>query len=167
MPRPMSSRWPLARRPALAQLVAGLAMALALVPGSGCDEPEPADDGALLVGTIDIHHFCDMDAVVEVRLRAHWQACAMGDQGCEPPPRTQIEGDRATCPATDAIRELGVSLTHPGRYRVEAVAELTPGAPRIECFVDPDTDDTKIELPAERLRATTPLVLDEHGPCPP
>jgi hypothetical protein len=35
-----------------------------------------------------------------------------------------FDGDRHTCPATDADRELGVSLTHPGRYRIEAVAVL-------------------------------------------
>lgn len=145
----------------------GLAATVALAFGWGCDAPEPADPGAVLLATLDTHHFCDMDAVVEVRLRAHWQACAEGEPGCEPPPRTQLEGDRATCPATDATRELGVSLTHSGRYRVEAVAVLTTGGPRLECFVDPDTGDTRIELPDERLRGASPVVLDEHGPCPP
>lgn len=141
-------------------------MAVVLASGPGCDEPEP-EDGALLLATIDTHHFCDMDVVVEVRLRAHWQACAAGEQGCEPPPRTVIDGDRHTCPATDATRELGVSLTHAGRYRVEAVAVPTTGEPRLECFVDPDTGDTRIELPRARLWDQTPVVLDEHGPCPP
>lgn len=155
MPRPTAPRW----------LVAATAT-LALAGAPGCDEPEPTD-GALLVGTIDVHHFCDMDPVIEVRLRAHWQACAEGEQGCEPPPRTQLEGDRATCPATDATRDLGVSLTHPGRYRIEAVAVPTTGQPRIECFVDPETGSTEIELTHDRLLGGAPVVLDEHGACPP
>lgn len=140
-------------------------LVVALVLGPACDEAEP--EGSLLLGTIDTHHFCDMDAVVEVRLRAYWQACAQGEEGCEPPPRTQVEGDRYTCPATDATHELGVSLTHPGRYRVEAVAVLTVGQPRLECFVDPETGGTQIELPLDRLMDRAPVVLDEHGPCPP
>jgi hypothetical protein len=120
-----------------------------------------------VVATIDTHHFCDMDAVVEVRLRAHWQACPQAQRECEPPPRTMIEGDRYTCPATDATHELGVSLTHPGRYRMEAVAMLTTGLEERECFVDPTTGDTRIELPEARLVGAAPVVLDEHGDCPP
>lgn len=155
------------RRP---RFLAAGAVLVALAAGPGCDASEPdegADEGALLLGTIDTHHFCDMDAVVEVRLRAHWQACAEVEPGCEPPPRTQLEGDRYTCPATDATHELGVSLTHPGRYRVEAEAVLTVGPPRRECFVDPESGDTRIELPLDRLASRAPVVLDEHGPCPP
>ena len=156
MQRPRAPRWLVA---------AGALLGLVLAAAAGCDEPEPTL-GSLLVGTIDAHHFCDMDAVVEVQLRAHWQACAEGEQGCEPPPRTQLEGDRATCPATDATRDLGVSLTRPGRYRIEAVAVLTAGQPRIECFVDPETGSTQIEVTRDRLQ-DAPVVLDEHGPCPP
>lgn len=158
MRRPRAPRW---------LVVAGSILALgpALAAAPGCEEPEPIE-GTLLVGTIDTHHFCDMDAVVEVQLRAYWQACAEGEPGCEPPPRTQLEGDRATCPATDAARDLGVSLSHPGRYRIEAVAVLTTGEPRIECFVDPESGSTQIELTAERLRNAS-VVLEEHGACPP
>lgn len=147
--------------------VMGSAMAwvVALVLGPGCDAPEQADEAALLA-TLDTHHFCDMDAVVEVRLRAHWQACTAGERGCEPPPATVVDGDRYTCPATDATHELGVALTHPGRYRVEAVAVLTTLQEQPECFVDPSTGDTRIELCRERLEQA-PVVLDEHGPCPP
>jgi hypothetical protein len=143
-----------------------MAWAMALGLGSGCDAPERADDAPLLA-TLDTHHFCDMDAVVEVRLRAHWQACVAGEPGCEPPPATIADGDRYTCPATDATHELGVSLTHPGRYRVEAVAVLTTLQEQPECFVDPSTGDTRIELSRERLLEQAPVVLDEHGPCPP
>jgi len=141
-------------------------LGLALATASACDAPAP-EDGTLLLATIDTHHFCDDSAVTEVRLRAHWQACAADEPGCEPPPHTVIDGDRYTCPATDATHELGVSLTHTGRYLVEAVAVLTTGAPRLECFVDPSTDDTRIELPRSRLEEPSPVVLDEHGPCPP
>lgn len=144
----------------------GLGVAMALAVGPGCDEPEPLID-ALLVGTIDTHHFCDMEDVVEVRLRAHWEDCAEGEEGCEPPPRTQFEGDRYSCPATDGFYHLGVSLPHSGRYRIEAVAVLTTGEPRLECFIDPYTDDTHVELPRDRLLGLVPVVLDEHEPCPP
>jgi hypothetical protein len=143
----------------------GLAMLLTAGLGWGC-EPEP-DDGALVLAIIDTHHFCDQDEVVEVRLRAHWQACPQVQRECQPPPRTVVEGDRYTCPATDATHELGVSLTHPGRYRMEAVAITTTGLERLECFVDPATGDTRIELSEDRLVGPSPLVLDEHGECPP
>lgn len=140
--------------------------ALLVAAGLGCDVPEPVE-GALLLGTLDTHHFCDMDAVVEVRLRAWWQACPQAQRECEPPPHTQVQGDRYSCPATDATHELGVSLTHPGRYRIEAVALLTTGREEVECFVDPTRGDTQIELPEARLEGEAPVVLDEHGACPP
>jgi hypothetical protein len=156
------------RRPSASRSLAAVGLAvLGLVAAAGCDEAEPAEAGALLLGTIDTHHFCDTAEVVEVRLRAHWQACAEGEEGCEAPPHPRAEGDRYTCPATDATHELGVSLTHPGRYRVEAVAVPTAGEPRLECFVDPETGDTRIELPRDRLWSQSPVVLDEHGACPP
>lgn len=158
-------RWPADRRLACSLVGAVLLPLL----GVGCSPPEPAE-GALLLATLDTHHFCDMDAVLGVRLRAHWQACPATERECEPPPRTVLEGDRYTCPATDAHYDLGVRLTHPGRYRVEAVAELTPDGELVECFVDPDSGDARIELPTERLEgdddAQAVVVLPEHGPCP-
>ncbi len=143
----------------------GLA-ALVAATGSGCDAPEP-DEGSLLLATLDTHHFCDMDAVVEVRLQAYWQACPEAQRECEPPPNPEIEGDRYSCPATDPTHQLGVSLTHPGRYRIEAVAGLVTGEQVVECFVDPTRGDTQIELPEARLVGRAPVVLDEHGACPP
>lgn len=143
----------------------GAALVLCAV---ACDEPEPAD-GALLLATLDAHHFCDMDGVVGVHLRARWQACAATEPGCEAPPSPAdavMDGDRLTCPATDATRDLGVRLTLPGRYRIEAVAEHTAADDRVECFVDPDTGGTRIELPEDRLADESPVVLHEHGPCP-
>jgi hypothetical protein len=145
---------------------AGGAIVLAAGVVGGCQAPAP-EAGALVLATLDTHHFCDDAAVVEVRLRAHWQACPQADRECSPPPRTVIEGDRYTCPATDATHELGVSLTHPGRYRMEAVARLTTGQEERECFVDPASGDPRIELPEARLLGQAPVVLDEHGECPP
>lgn len=150
-------------------LAAGLGVLAGCEPSEGAQEAE----GSLLLATLDTHHFCDMDPVVAVRLRALWQACPAVQADCEPPQAESavVEGDRFTCPATDAQHDLGVRLFHPGRYRIEAVAELTTGRERLECFVDPDTGDLEIELPEDRLwseaRGQTPVVLDEHEPCPP
>jgi hypothetical protein len=144
--------------------LAGLWVALAV--GVACDPPEPVEGARLLV-TLDTHRLCDTSAVVEVRLRASWQACPADERDCEPPPRTVIEGDRYTCPATDATHRLGVMLTHPGRYRVEAVAVLATGERAPECFLDPMTGEARIELSSERLGQQAPVVLDEHEPCPP
>lgn len=130
----------------------------------GCDPAEPLD-GGLLLGTIDTHHFCDVDTV-EVRLRAHWLACAEQDPDCEPPEATVVDGDRFTCPATEATRDLGVELSHAGRYRIEAVRILTSGPSVLECFTDPATGDTGVELPPERLFGASVVRLDQHGPCP-
>lgn len=154
-----------------AAVVSRMAMVVGSLLGSGCDglEANPEQDGWLLLATLDTHHFCDMDPVVEVRVRAHWQACAATEPGCEPPEATVIDGDRYTCPATDAHYDLGVMLTRPGRYRVEAVAELTTGQEQPECFVDPESEaagDVAIELPRTRLEGPSPVVLAEHGPCP-
>lgn len=144
-------------------ILGGLAIAAGLVVG--CDA-SPATASGLVLATLDTHHFCDMSSIVEVRLQARWQACLEDEPGCEAPPRPEVDGDRYTCPASDARHELGVELERPGRYRFEALAIPTAGAPMAECFVDPDTGEAFVELPRARLSAASPLVLDEHGPCP-
>lgn len=133
--------------------------------GVACDGPTPSSDQSLLA-TIDTYHFCDMDPVVGVQLRARWSACAREEPGCEPPEVLVVEGDRYRCPATDPSHDLGVELVEGGRYRVEAVAERTAGEPLVECFVDPEGGGADLELPWSRLATEAPLRLVEHGPCP-
>ena len=140
-------------------------MALPLLVATGCDESS-AGDGDLVLGRVDAFHFCDANGIESVRMGARWLACAADEPDCVPPPDTEIEGDLMTCPSTSPRRELGVELPGPGRYRVEALANHTAGDSFTECFVDPDTGSTEVELPRGRLDGPSPLVLEEHQPCP-
>ncbi len=130
----------------------------------GCDVE--SESGSLLLVTVDTAHFCDDSGVESVQLVARWLQCASDDAQCEPPDAQRIEGDRLTCPATDAQRTLGVSLSGPGRYQVEAVVMHTADPPRAECYVDPQSGSTEVDLPDDRLQGSSPVALDELGPCP-
>ena len=141
-----------------------IVVAWPLLASTGCDEPQRLE-GGLVLGTIEAQRLCDVNAV-EVRLVAHWLACPAVEPECEAPDPAQVEGDRFSCPAAAATHPLGVELTHPGVHRFEAVVVPTSGPPEAECFVDPQGGSIEVQLPSERLFAASPVVLDEHGPCP-
>lgn len=138
--------------------------ALWLVAGLGCEAPEPLE-GGLVVGTVDAYRLCDVNGV-EVRLLAQWQECVADEPECEPPADTTIAGDRFSCPSAEATRQLGVELASAGVYRIEVSTAQASGPARVECFVDPDSGDDRVELSATRLQEGPPKRLDEHRACP-
>lgn len=138
--------------------------ALWLVASAGCDEPEPLE-GGLIIGTVDAAPLCDVNGV-EVRIVAGWLDCLAAEPGCEPPEVTSFRGDRFSCPSTDATRDLGVEVSHPGVYRVELQTSQASGPAKVECFTEGGAAEGGVELSSARLAEGPPLMLDRHGPCP-
>lgn len=135
-----------------------------LVLGLGCDEPR-ALDGGVIIGEIDAYRLCDVNGV-DVRLVARWQDCAAGESDCEPPSATTREGDRFSCPSAEPTRDLGVELSEPGAYRIEVHTGQVSGPAKVECFVDPDSGEDRVELSATQVREGAAVMLDDHGACP-
>lgn len=139
-----------------------LALALAL---TGCDDEPERLEGGLVLGTVDAFRLCDVNAT-ELRVVAQWLACPPQQPDCEPPEATEVKGDRFSCPSAGPTVALGVEPTSPGRYQVEVRSVNVSGPDERECFVDPDTGEAFVDLPAERLFEGSPVGLDEHGACP-
>lgn len=123
---------------------AKVAVAVGLLTACG-DTLAPLDGGtsgtaeasATVLAVIDSNHFCDMDGVVDVVLRAVPQ-CASGEDECELP--ASVEGTVFTCPAIDPTALLAVEVPSAGRYRIAAVVHFTTGESTSECFSSQDGD---------------------------
>ncbi|MEM9457861.1 MAG: hypothetical protein AAGF11_27020 [Myxococcota bacterium] len=139
-------------------------LGVVLVIGLGCDAPQ-ALDGGVIIGEIDAYRLCDVNGV-DVRLVARWLDCAAGEPDCEPPPATTREGDRFSCPSAEGTRDLGVELPDPGVYRIEVHTAQASGPAKVECFVDPDSGEDRVELSATQVREGAAVMLDDHGTCP-
>jgi hypothetical protein len=119
-------------------------ISLAIAVAIGCASDAPSDDSTS-TGPGEPHatilvpvpnSVCEDPKVVSVQVRAL-------QIGCETPPPApctmpadpeHVLGDQATCPITDPTVTLGVMVTTPGEYRIDAVTDRTPDAPTSECY---------------------------------
>lgn len=119
---------------------------LVLATAIGCASDAPSDESTstgpgepratILVPVPNT--VCDDPKVVGVQVRAL-------QIGCEHPPPApctmaadpeHVLGDEATCPITDPTVTLGVVVTTPGEYQIDAVTDRTPDAPTSECYAE-------------------------------
>lgn len=153
-------------------LVAMLGPLLACGSGTDPGDPEasPGTPGTVtLLAELMPEDLCRMPEVVRITIQATRIGCEPGPPApCTLPAEAQaVEGDIATCPVTDPVRLLGVEVSQPGRYRVEAVGRFTTGESVAHCVSTAD-GDPEVVVTAADLDAGSTVDLQSTGePCPP
>ena len=157
----LSLRW---RRAAKLLVALGLLTAcgdtLPVLDGGGTGSAEAA---ATLLAVIDTNHFCDMDGVIDVVLRAEPQ-CASAEGECELP--ASVEGTVFTCPAIDPTALLAVEVSSPGRYRIAVLTHFTTGESTSECFETEDGAAIWLVSQGQLDAAAQIHAADGHEICP-
>lgn len=150
---------------------------LALATAIGCASDAPSDEStstgpgeprATILVPVP-NSVCDDPKVVSVQVRAL-------QVGCEHPPPApctmpanpeHVLGDQATCPITEPTATLGVVVTTPGDYQIDAVTDRTPDAPTSECYAASNQETSVLVTSIDiDVRSVKMDLVGLGQPCP-